>query len=73
MPKVSVYLPDELYRAAQERKLPLSALAQEAVERAIRTSDRKEWVARMRARAPLADEVIDTEAVLDEVREELGE
>ncbi len=23
---VSVYLPDELYRAAQERKLPLSAL-----------------------------------------------
>ena len=45
MPEVSVYLPDELYRAAQERKLPLSALAQEAVERALRTSDRKERVA----------------------------
>jgi post-segregation antitoxin (ccd killing protein) len=73
MPKVSIYLPDELYRAAQERKLPLSALVQEAVERAIRTSDRKEWVARMRARAPLTDVVIDTEAVLDEVREEFGE
>jgi post-segregation antitoxin (ccd killing protein) len=73
MPKVSVYLPDELYRAAQERKLPLSALTQEAVERALRTSDRKEWVARMRARAPLTDVVIDTEAVLDEVRAEFGE
>jgi post-segregation antitoxin (ccd killing protein) len=73
MPKVSVYLPDELYRAAQERKLPLSALTQEAVERAIRSSDRKEWVARMRSRAPLTDVDIDTEAVLDEVREEFGE
>jgi post-segregation antitoxin (ccd killing protein) len=73
MPKVSIYLPDELYRAVQERKLPLSALVQEAVERAIRTSDRKEWVARMRARAPRTDVVIDTEAVLDEVREEFGE
>jgi post-segregation antitoxin (ccd killing protein) len=73
MPKVSVYLPDELYRAAQERKLPLSALTQEAVERALLTSDRKEWVARMRARPPLTDVVIDTEAVLDEVRAEFGE
>lgn len=73
MPKVSVYLPDDLYRAAQERKLSLSALTQEAVERAVRTSERKEWVARMRARAPLTDVVIDTEAVMDEVREEFGE
>jgi post-segregation antitoxin (ccd killing protein) len=73
MPKVSVYLPDELYRAAQERKLPLSTLTQEAVERALRTSDRKEWVARMRARPPLTDATIDTAALLDEVRAEFGE
>jgi post-segregation antitoxin (ccd killing protein) len=73
MPKVSVYLPDELYRAAQERKLPLSALTQDAVEHALRTSDRKEWVARMRARAPLTDVTIDSAALLDEVREEFGE
>jgi post-segregation antitoxin (ccd killing protein) len=73
MPKVSVYLPDELYRAAQERKLPLSALTQEAVEQALRKSELKEWVARMRARPPLTDVVIDTEAVLDEVRAEFGE
>ena len=68
-----MYLPDELYRAALERKLPLSALTQEAVERALRTSDRQEWVARMRARVPLTDTEIDTEAVLDEVRAEFGE
>jgi post-segregation antitoxin (ccd killing protein) len=73
MPKVSVYLPDELYRAAQERKLPLSSLTQEAVERALRTSDRKEWVARMRARPPLTDVAIDSAALLDEVRAEFGE
>jgi post-segregation antitoxin (ccd killing protein) len=73
MPKVSVYLPDDLYRAAQERKLPLSALTQQAVEQALRKSELKEWVARMRARPPLTDVEIDTEAVLDEVRAEFGE
>jgi post-segregation antitoxin (ccd killing protein) len=73
MPKVSVYLPDELYRAAQERKLPLSALTQEAVERALHTSDRKEWVSRMRARPRPSDLVIDSTALLDEVRAEFGE
>jgi post-segregation antitoxin (ccd killing protein) len=73
MPKVSVYLPDDLYRAAQERKLPLSALTQEAVERALRTSERKEWVARMRALPRPGDLVIDSAALLDEVRAEFGE
>ncbi|OLS97104.1 hypothetical protein BJF90_42925 [Pseudonocardia sp. CNS-004] len=72
MPKVSVYLPDDLYRAAQERKLSLSALTQEAVERAVRTSERKEWVARVRARPRRVDKEIDTAALLDEVREEFG-
>jgi len=73
MPKVSVYLPDELYRAAQERKLPLSSLTQEAVERALRASDLEEWVTRMRARQRPGDLVIDSAALLDEVREEFGE
>jgi post-segregation antitoxin (ccd killing protein) len=72
MPKVSVYLPDELYRAAQARKLPLSALTQDAVEHALRTSDRKDWVSRMRAR-PHLDVVVDSAALLDEVRAEFGE
>lgn len=35
MPKVSVYLPDELYRRAKEKDLPISTLTQEAIERAL--------------------------------------
>ncbi len=46
VPKVSVYLPDELYREARMRQLPLSSLVQEAVERALRNSNRQEWVLR---------------------------
>ena len=72
MPKVSVYLPDDLYRAAQERKLPLSALTQQAVEQALRTSELKEWVARVRARPRRCDITVDTAALLDEVRDEFG-
>ncbi|MBM3696598.1 MAG: hypothetical protein FJW79_11830 [Actinobacteria bacterium] len=31
MPRIQVYLPDDLYRAVKERGLPASALLQEAV------------------------------------------
>jgi post-segregation antitoxin (ccd killing protein) len=73
MPKVSVYLPDELYRAVQARKLPLSALTQQAVERALRASDRTEWVARVRSRPRRTSAVVDVGPVLDDVRSEFGE
>lgn len=72
MPKVSVYLPDELYREAKAKGLPISTLAQEAIERALRDSARQEWVARVRARPRRVDKVIDTAAIMDEVREEFG-
>ncbi len=72
MPKVSVYLPDELYREARMRQLPLSALVQEAVERALRNSDRQEWVARVRSRPRRHDSDIDTALLLSSVREEFG-
>ena len=48
IPKVSVYLPDDLHREARERNLPLSALTQDAVERAIRTAGLSDWIADMR-------------------------
>lgn len=32
MPRMQVYLPDELYRAVKERSLPASALLQEAIK-----------------------------------------
>ncbi|MGH3936838.1 MAG: type II toxin-antitoxin system CcdA family antitoxin [Pseudonocardiaceae bacterium] len=73
MPKVSIYLPDALYRAAQARKLPLSALAQQAVEAALRDSDRQDWVAQVRARPQRCHTVIDTAHLLTEVREDFGQ
>src|SRR6478609_565778 len=36
MPKINVYLPDELAAAVKEAKLPVSAICQSALERAVR-------------------------------------
>jgi ATP-dependent Clp protease ATP-binding subunit ClpC len=36
MPKINVYLPDELAEAVKEAKLPVSAICQAALERAVR-------------------------------------
>jgi post-segregation antitoxin (ccd killing protein) len=36
MPRMQVYLPDELYKAVKERGLPASELLQEAVEAEVR-------------------------------------
>jgi len=72
MPKVSIYLPDELYRRARERNLSLSGLTQEAVERALRTSDVADWIAGERARPPRARRQVDVASLMDEVRGEFG-
>jgi len=72
MPKVSVYLPDDLYAEARARDLPLSKLTQEAVERAIRTASLDDWIERMRSLPRQTRSDIDTHAVLDEVRDEFG-
>jgi post-segregation antitoxin (ccd killing protein) len=73
MPKVSIYLPDSLYRQAQEKGLPLSALAQRAVERALQQSSTVEWVARVRSRETRFRGTIDTAEVLRRARDEFGE
>jgi post-segregation antitoxin (ccd killing protein) len=39
MPRMQVYLPDELYRAVKERKLPASELLQEAVRAELHRQD----------------------------------
>jgi post-segregation antitoxin (ccd killing protein) len=36
MPRMQVYLPDELYRAVKERELPASELLQEAIAAELR-------------------------------------
>jgi post-segregation antitoxin (ccd killing protein) len=72
MPKVSVYLPDDLYREAKAKGLPISALAQEAIERALRDNELQEWVAEARARPRRTHPIVDTTELMDEVREEFG-
>jgi post-segregation antitoxin (ccd killing protein) len=72
LPKVSVYLPDELYRRAREERLPVSAITQAAIEEALRARDADAWVARVKARSPRPAPRLETSRLLDEVREEFG-
>lgn len=73
MPKVSIYLSDELYQQAKARELPLSSLAQQAIAQALATSRIQEWVASVRSRSPRHHRPIDTTALLAQARQEFGE
>jgi post-segregation antitoxin (ccd killing protein) len=44
MPRMQVYLPEELYRAVKERGLPASELLQEAVQVELRRQELNEQV-----------------------------
>ena len=70
MPKVSVYLPDDLYQRAREQGLKLSALTQRAIERELDRDPNREWIRQVRTRPPLTEKVIDTAALLDDVGDE---
>lgn len=70
MPKVSVYLSDELYRAARARGLSVSTVTQRALEEALRADAKKAWIERARARP--TKPAIDMTALMDEVREDFG-
>lgn len=72
MPKVSIYLPDSLYRRAQEKGLSLSTLTQRAVERALNESSAADWVARVRSREVRFRETVDTADLLDRARDDFG-
>jgi post-segregation antitoxin (ccd killing protein) len=72
MPKVSVYLPDELYRAARDEDLPISALAQRAIEQALRESRTDKWVDAVRGRPPRVTNKIDTSSAVAAARDEFG-
>jgi post-segregation antitoxin (ccd killing protein) len=72
MPKVSVYLPDDLYRRARDRGLPISALAQHAIEDALRGDSNQRWIDAARQRPSRSSRQVDVSALLDEVREEFG-
>ena len=71
MPKVSIYLPDSLYAEVRDRDLPVSTIAQRALEEAVRRANNGQWIADAGARA-LRTTAIDTAALLSDVRDEFG-
>ena len=72
MPKISVYLPDDLYQRAREQGLQLSALTPRAIERELDRDPNREWIRQVRTRSRRTEKVIDTAALLDDVRDEFG-
>jgi len=72
MPKVSIYLPDELYAEVRRQELSISVLAQQACRDALAANANREWIERSRLRRPRTTAKVDTAAILDTVREEFG-
>ena len=73
MPKVSVYLPDDLYDRARRGGLSLSEVTQRAVEAALREQSVARWVQDVRARRPRArGDSVDTASLMEAVRDEFG-
>lgn len=72
MPKVSVYLPDDLYRRVQDSGLSLSAVTQQALHRALAQRRNHDWIARRRDEEPLVAGDVDVGEVLEAVRDEFG-
>jgi post-segregation antitoxin (ccd killing protein) len=74
MARVNIYLSDDLAKRAPEAGLNVSGIAQEAIERELRSRDMKTWLAEVRASSPLKGWTHeDTIAALDEVRAEAGD
>lgn len=72
MPKVSVYLPDDLYQRARAAGLKLSAVTQEAVRAELAQAPNAAWVEAVRRRPPRVTRQIDTSTLVAEVRDEFG-
>jgi post-segregation antitoxin (ccd killing protein) len=70
MPKVSVYLPDQLYDDVRAHNIPVSAVTQDALTEALRRDANTQWIAKVRARAPRITATIDTSALIDDARGE---
>lgn len=70
MPKVSVYLPDELYRRARELRLPVSALTQAAIQREIERDPNADWIERVRDRPARSGAELEASELMAAVRED---
>jgi post-segregation antitoxin (ccd killing protein) len=72
MPKVSVYIPDDLYDAARKHGISISTVSQKALKQELRQHANTDWVERVRNRPPRVHARIDTSELLGDVRDEFG-
>jgi len=72
MPKISIYVPDELYAELRRRELPVSQLAQQAFAAALADDANRSWIARAQRR-PIRTGGISTEELMQAVDEEFDE
>jgi post-segregation antitoxin (ccd killing protein) len=73
MARVNVYLPDELASEARSAGLNISGVAQEALRRALASSETESWIDRLDAGARLALDHGSVLRALDEARDDLGD
>lgn len=72
MPKISIYVPDELYAEMRRQNLPISTLAQDAFRHALDSQHNREWIARARQRPARSTVAADTAEIIADVRDEFG-
>lgn len=78
MPRMQVYLPEQLYRAVKERALPASELLQEAVQRELRRQQLMEATDQYlvdlvgEVGEPTAEELAQAEAVVRGIQDRAG-
>ncbi len=72
VPKVSVYVPDDLYRRARDAGLSLSAVTQAAIDKHLERAHNDRWIAEARSRSARVHSHVDTAALLEAARDEFG-
>ena len=73
MPKVSVYLPDEMYARARSQGVSLSAVTQTALEAQLAAGTTEQWIDHVASTPSRIRHAVDTPGLLDEVRDEFGQ
>lgn len=72
MPKVSVYIPDDLYDAVRRHGISISTVSQKALQMELRRQTNIDWAERIRTRPRRVQSSVDTSALLADVRDEFG-
>lgn len=71
MPRLSVYVADDLYEAVRSHGIAVSSVAQAALQAEVARRANDAWVERVRDH-PVREHPIDTLSVIGEVRAEFG-